>query len=70
MACGTVPYFLGLMSPISALIIFLVSIYFAHKAWILFIKSDYQSARSLMFASFIYLPVVLIVFLIDKLIIT
>ncbi len=69
-ACGTVPYFLGLMSPISALIIFLVSIYFAHKAWILFIKSDYQSARSLMFASFIYLPVVLIVFLIDKLIIT
>lgn len=51
-ACGTVPYFLGLMSPISALIIFLVSIYSAHKAWILFIKSDYQSARSLMFASF------------------
>lgn len=63
---GTIPYFMGLMSIYSNLVILAVSLYFVYKAWLLFVHCTHSSARSLMFASFIYLPVVLIVFVIDK----
>lgn len=63
---GILPYFLGLMSLISTIIIVLVSILYAQKAWYLYRRCDIDSARKLMFSSFLYLPVVLLVFVIEK----
>jgi len=63
---GFVPYYLGVMHFIPTLLIFAVSMFFTFKAWNLYRKSDLATARLLMFSSFIYLPVVLILFVIEK----
>ena len=63
---GFMPYIFGLSGWVSVLVIMSVSFYFLWLAFQLFIKSDIASARKLMFGSFIYLPVVQIVLVFDK----
>jgi heme o synthase len=63
---GVMPYVFQMSGWISAIVISAVSIYFFLKAYKLYINCDEASARSLMFGSFIYLPVVLISLVLDK----
>jgi protoheme IX farnesyltransferase len=43
-----------------------VSVYFAFQSWKLYRDCTVESARKLMFGSFIYLPVVQIALVLDK----
>jgi protoheme IX farnesyltransferase len=61
------PYFLGMTGLISMVVIILAGIYYAYKSWLLYRDCTRDSARKLMFTSFIYLPVVLIALILDKL---
>lgn len=63
---GFIPFYLGLMSMFSSLLIGLVALYFGYRAFQLLKNNDNKSARTLMFASFIYLPLILLVFIVDK----
>lgn len=53
----------------SALVLLLSSIIMLYPAWMLFKTMDDKWATKLMFASFIYLPIVLLAFLFDQLLI-
>lgn len=62
-----VPRYIGLTGNIGMWItIFCGAMYFAATV-VFFIRNDYPSAKRVMFASFIYLPVVLLAMLFDKL---
>lgn len=63
---GFMPYVFGISGYIAAFIITAVSLYFFYLAFQLFIRCDIPSARKLMFGSFVYLPVVQIALVIDK----
>jgi protoheme IX farnesyltransferase len=63
---GFMPYVFGISGFIAAFIITAVSLYFFYLAFQLFIRCDIPSARKLMFGSFVYLPVVQIALVIDK----
>jgi protoheme IX farnesyltransferase len=54
------------LSLVSSIIIFLTSAWFLSKSITLYKDLENKSAKKLMFASFLYLPIVLIVILIDK----
>lgn len=60
------PYFLGITGWVSMLILVLAGIFFLIPALRLFKKCDRKSALQLMFASFIYLPIIQIALLLDK----
>ena len=60
-------YFFGLFSAWSTLLVAAAGIYFAVPSFRLYKNLDIQSAKKLMYASFIYLPVVQLVLMIDKL---
>ena len=60
------PYIFGITGYISSFILGGVSLYFLYLAFQLFIKCDIPSARKLMFGSFIYLPVVQLAMVFDK----
>lgn len=55
-----------LLSPIGAAIIFIMGIYLYKKSALLLRNCDQESAKKLMFGSLIYLPVIQIVYLLDK----
>lgn len=61
------PYLFGLTGPVGSAIIFLLGVYFAVPAFRLMQTLEDKFAKKLMFASFLYLPLVLLVFFIDKL---
>jgi len=63
---GFMPYIFGMSGWISVLLIGTVSVWFFYLALQLFIHCDIPSARKLMFGSFVYLPVVQIALVIDK----
>ncbi len=63
---GFMPFLFGLSGWISVLVIASVTLYFAYTAYQLFVDQAITSARKLMFASFIYLPVVQLVIVLDK----
>ena len=63
---GIMPYATGLSGWISMTVIMAVSIYFALQSWKLYRDCTVESARKLMFGSFIYLPVVQIALVLDK----
>lgn len=63
---GIMPYVLGVTGLTSAVLITIVSIYFLYKAYKLFRNCDMAAARSLMFASFIYLPAVQILLVLNR----
>jgi protoheme IX farnesyltransferase len=64
---GCMPYLIGLSGWISFLLISAVSLYFLWLAFRLFMTCEMSDARKLMYGSFLYLPVVQIALVIDKL---
>lgn len=64
---GILPYMFKVSGVLSLIVITLAGIVFTVQAWRLFKRCDIPSARQLMFGSFIYLPVVQIILVIDKL---
>ncbi len=60
-------YFMGYTGVVSAVIIFITGLLFLYQAIQLYRSTDTKDARNLMFGSFLYLPVVLVALLIDKL---
>jgi protoheme IX farnesyltransferase len=63
---GLLPYLFKMAGPISAVIVTLCGIYFMLKAIKLLKTCEVGDARKLMFASFVYLPIVQLALLIDK----
>lgn len=59
-------YALGHNSIFAALILSVAALTYAWYGWNLYQKNDREAARKLMFSSFFYLPLVLMVMLIDK----
>jgi heme o synthase len=64
---GLMPLLFKMSGVVSAIVIFISGIYFAITAYRLYKNCASETASRLMFASFIYLPVVQILLLIDKL---
>ncbi len=63
---GLLPYWMGISGLVSAILVSIVGIYYVALCWRLYKECTDAAAKQLMFASFFYLPVVLILFLIDK----
>ncbi len=63
---GIAPYLLKLSGSISAIITILAGIFYLYRAVTLYRKCDVPSARKLMFGSYIYLTVVQLALLADK----
>ncbi|MFY7828019.1 MAG: heme o synthase [Flectobacillus sp.] len=64
--CGFVPYMLGMTGVNSAMIAVLCGVLFLSQTFYLMMKPTDKSALMMMFGSFIYLPIVQIAFLMDK----
>lgn len=64
---GLLPFLFRMVSPIATAILLACGIYFSIKALMLYRSLDRADARALMFASFIYLPVVQVVMTLDHL---
>ena len=60
------PLFFGMVNFWSGIFILMFGILFAIPALRLYLNSDDKQARTLMFASFLYLPLILMIFFIDK----
>jgi heme o synthase len=60
------PYFFGYNSAIAVGICTLTTLIYMYYSWVFYTNNDRLSARKLMFCSFFYLPTVLIVLVIDK----
>lgn len=63
---GLLPYWLKLAGPTSAVIAAVAALAFTYQAYVLMKKLDVPSAKRLMFASIIYLPVVQLAYMFDK----
>jgi protoheme IX farnesyltransferase len=63
---ATVPRYVGLSGSVGMWICMLCGLMYLAASIAFYIKNDYKSARRVMFASFIYLPVVLLALVIDK----
>ena len=64
---GMYPFYANQFGFIGSIVVLLTAVYFLYFALMLYRNTDDTSARRLMFASFVYLPVVLITFLMDSL---
>jgi heme o synthase len=64
---GVVPYFIGMSGIVSFAIVMVANIFMVWKCVQLYINMDVSSARRVMFSSYIYLPIVLLSLLADKL---
>ena len=60
------PWYFGVTGILSCIIAATVSMGYAYFGWMFYRKMDKKSALSLMFYSFLYIPVVFIAFFIDK----
>jgi protoheme IX farnesyltransferase len=63
---GLIPYMLGLTGYISAIIVIMVTLFFFYRAVNLYRKCDVPAARKLMFGSYIYLTIMQLALLADK----
>ncbi len=63
---GLLPYFLGASGIISAGLVFLLSVIYAGLGWNFYRQNDRKAALQLMFYSFLYNPLTLIVLFLDK----
>jgi len=61
------PFVLNLTGLVSAIVVTVCGLLFLYQSYKLYKTCDVKDARSLMFGSFLYLPVVLVALLIDKL---
>ncbi len=64
---GILPFMFKVSGLLSLVVITFAGLLFTMQAWRLFKRCDIASARQLMFGSFVYLPVVQIILVIDKL---
>ena len=63
---GAVPRMLGLTGSIAMWILMLAGLMYFAASIVFYVKNDYKSARRVMFASFIYLPTILLAMVMDK----
>ena len=63
---GILPYFSGMSGNISLIIVLVANIFMVATCVRLYREMTIQAARRVMFGSYIYLPVVLLALLIDK----
>ena len=64
---GVIPYFMGMSGTISLAIVAIANVFMVWRCVQLYRTMDVPSARRVMFGSYIYLPVVLLALLADKL---
>ena len=64
---GIIPYFMGMSGAISLVIVALANAFMVWRCVQLYRNMDVPSARRVMFSSYIYLPIVLLALLADKL---
>ncbi len=64
---SVLPYYLGITGGISMVFVGILSLLFAYFAWNFLKKFDRKAALQLMFSSFFYIPVVLLLYFFDKL---
>jgi len=64
---GVIPYFIGISGAISLVIVALANVFMVWRCVQLYRNMEVPSARRVMFSSYIYLPVVLLALLADKL---
>jgi len=64
---GMLPWVFGFTGPVSMVVAVMCGILMLVPAWRLYLSRDVHDSRRLMFASFIYLPVVQLVYVLDKL---
>ena len=65
---GVIPYFIGISGMVSLVIVTLANIFMVWRCISLYRNMDVSSARRVMFSSYIYLPIVLLALLADKVI--
>jgi protoheme IX farnesyltransferase len=63
---GVIPYFIGMTGMVSLVIVSLANIFMVRQCVQLYRNMDVPSAKSVMFSSYIYLPIVLLALLADK----
>ena len=63
---GVIPYFLDMSGYISMIIVMLANLFMVWRCVMLYRNMDVKAARKVMFGSYIYLPVVLLALLLDK----
>jgi protoheme IX farnesyltransferase len=63
---GIIPYFIGMSGIVSLAIVFLANLFMVWRCIQLYTKMNVSSARTVMFSSYIYLPIVLLALLADK----
>ena len=63
---GLLPYFFHISGPVSAIVVILVTLFFLYRAINLYRKCDVPAARKLMFGSYIYLTIMQLALLADK----
>jgi len=64
---GVIPYFIGMSGTISLVIVAIANVFMVWRCVQLYKNMDVPSARRVMFSSYIYLPIVLLALLADKL---
>ena len=64
---GVIPYFIGMSGTISLAIVAIANVFMVWRCVQLYRNMDVPSARRVMFGSYIYLPIVLLALLADKL---
>jgi protoheme IX farnesyltransferase len=64
---GLIPYFIGMSGTISLAIVAIANVFMVWRCVQLYRNMDVPSARRVMFSSYIYLPIVLLALLADKL---
>ncbi len=60
------PWIFGSVSLFAAIVAIAIAVWYCHRSWDLYKFCSDRAARKLMFASFVYLPLVLTVFLLDS----
>ena len=63
---GMIPYFMGMSGMVSMIIVFAANLFMVWRCVNLYKNMDVPSARRVMFSSYIYLPIVLLALLADK----
>lgn len=64
---GVIPYYIGMSGVISLVIVFIANLFMVWQCVRLYRQMEVKAARRVMFSSYIYLPVVLLALLGDKL---
>ena len=65
---GVIPYFIGMSGTVSLIIVTLANIFMVWRCVQLYRNMNVASARRVMFSSYIYLPIVLLALLADKIV--